>query len=108
MDLSGRVRAVHCPDVLRGEPAEKKNTAGCAACLILAVLAVAVLAGVRDFTVGTDGDAYRWWVWDAENASSILDVMKQGQGTEPVYRILTYIATRTLGGINGLFFFPPS
>lgn len=90
-----------CGESLR----KKKNTAGCAACLILAVLAVAVLAGVRDFTVGTDGDAYRWWVWDAENASSILDVMKQGQGTEPVYRILTYIATRTLGGINGLFFF---
>lgn len=83
---------------------KKENRAGCAACMVLAVLLVTLLAGVRDTTVGTDGEAYRWWVWDAENCASVFDAMKMGRGTEPVYMTLIYFAARTLGGINGLFF----
>ena len=46
---------------------KKKNKIGYVVCLVLAVLLVTLLAGVRDTTVGTDGESYRWWVADAEN-----------------------------------------
>lgn len=83
---------------------KKKNKIGYVVCLVLAVLLVTLLAGVRDTTVGTDGESYRWWVADAENYTSVFQAMKMGRGTEPVYMALLYLAVQIFGSIQGLFF----
>lgn len=83
---------------------KKKNMRGFALCMILAVLAVAVLAGLRDVTVGTDSVHYWKWEIDARYADNFAQCLKKGRPSEPLFMALVYAAGQYLGCVQWLYF----
>lgn len=59
---------------------KKNNEKGFYLCLALAVLVMAVLAGLRDPSIGTDSVVYEGWVADAKLQDGLLPA--SGSGTK--------------------------
>ena len=83
---------------------KKKNMRGFALCMILAVLAAAVLAGLRDVTVGTDSVSYWKWEIDARYVDNFAQCLKKGSPSEPLFMVLVYAAGKYLGCVQWLYF----
>ena len=82
---------------------KKKNKIGFAVCMMLAVLLVAVLSGVRDFSVGTDTDIYSGWIWATRTYdASLLHALCRD--SEPVFEGITYLAGHYFNGLQSLLF----
>lgn len=56
---------------------KKNNEKGFYLCLALAVLVMAVLAGLRDPSIGTDSVVYEEWVADAKLQDGLLACIRQ-------------------------------
>lgn len=83
----------------------RKNAKGGAACLALAVLVAALLAGLRDVSVGTDSVVYEEWfryAWNMDGWSDYL--FKAYAKTEPFFMSLIYLASRLGSAVQGAYF----
>ena len=68
---------------------KKNNEKGFYLCLALAVLVMAVLAGLRDPSIGTDSVVYEEWVADAKLQDGLLACIRQRHKTEPLFMTLS-------------------
>lgn len=74
-------------------------------CLALAVLVVALLAGLRDVSVGTDSVVYEEWFRYAWNMDGWGDYLfKAYAKTEPFFMSLIYLASRLGSAVQGAYF----
>lgn len=84
---------------------QKKNQKGGVACLVLAVLVAALLAGLRDVSVGTDSVVYEEWFRYAWNMDGWGDYLfKAYAKTEPFFMSLIYLASRLGSAVQGAYF----
>ena len=84
---------------------QKKNQKGGVACLVLAVLVAALLAGLRDVSVGTDSVVYEEWFRYAWNMDGWGDYLfKAYAKTEPFFMSLIYLASRLGSAVQGVYF----
>ena len=83
---------------------KKNNEKGFYLCLALAVLVMAVLAGLRDPSVGTDSVVYEEWVADAKLQDGLLACIRQRHKTEPLFMTLVYLAAHVFGDVHWLYF----
>ena len=77
---------------------KKNNEKGFYLCLALAVLVMAVLAGLRDSVV------YEEWVADAKLQDGLLACIRQRHKTEPLFMTLVYLAAHVFGDVHWLYF----
>lgn len=80
---------------------KKNNEKGFYLCLALAVLVMAVLAGLRDPSIGTDSVVYEGWVADAKLQDGLLACIRQRHKTEPLFMTLVYLAAHVLAMSTG-------
>ena len=74
-------------------------------CLFFAILPPAILAGVRDASLGRDWFGYGIDIWNlATNASSLAPVLGQYPAIEPGYKILNYIVGLFSSDCHAFFF----
>ena len=84
---------------------QKKNQKGGVACLVLAVLVAALLAGLRDVSVGTDSVVYEEWFRYAWNMDGWGDYLfKAYAKTEPFFMSLIYLASWLGSAVQGAYF----
>ena len=83
---------------------KKNNEKGFYLCLALAVLVMAVLAGLRDPSIGTDSVVYEGWVADAKLQDGLLACIRQRHKTEPLFMTLVYLAAHVFGDVHWLYF----
>ena len=83
---------------------KKNNEKGFYLCLALAVLVMAVLAGLRDPSIGTDSVVYEGWVSDAKLQDGLLACIRQRHKTEPLFMTLVYLAAHVFGDVHWLYF----
>ena len=83
---------------------KKNNEKGFYLCLALAVLVMAVLAGLRDPSIGTDSVVYEEWVADAKQQDGLLACIRQRHKTEPLFMTLVYLAAHVFGDVHWLYF----
>lgn len=83
---------------------KKNNEKGFYLCLALAVLVMAVLAGLRDPSIGTDSVVYEEWVADAKLQDGLLACIRQRHKTEPLFMTLVYLAAHVFGDVHWLYF----
>ena len=82
---------------------KKNNEKGFYLCLALAVLVMAVLAGLRDPSIGTDSVVYEEWVADAKLQDGLLACIRQRHKTEPLFMTLVYLAAHVFGDVHWLY-----
>lgn len=100
---------VFCSSILCcviGEVFLKKNKYIAYIWFLLAVLIVASMAGLRDFTVGTDITTYGEYEFEAARKSSNLFqlIIERRINVEPFYTVLNYIVTRFTDNSHWLYF----
>lgn len=72
----------------------------------LAVLIVSILAGIRDFNIGTDIKTYGHWMFlGAINTDSLLNYIQKNTVIEVGYTIFVYIVTHLFENEHWLYFF---
>ena len=65
---------------------------------------MAVLAGLRDPSIGTDSVVYEGWVADAKLQDGLLACIRQRHKTEPLFMTLVYLAAHVFGDVHWLYF----
>lgn len=84
---------------------QKKNQKGGVACLVLAVLVAALLAGLRDVSVGTDSVVYEWWFNSAREMGSLQEYLTSRYSIyEPLFLALIYAAACVFKTVQGAYF----
>ena len=65
---------------------------------------MAVLAGLRDPSIGTDSVVYEGWVADAKLQDGLLACIRQRHKTEPLFMTLVYLVAHVFGDVHWLYF----
>lgn len=72
----------------------------------IAVLVVSVLAGIRDFSIGTDIGAYGHWSFiGALNSKNLINYIRSNNGIEYLYSTFVFVVTRFFTNEHWLYFF---
>ncbi len=89
-----------------GEKNIEKNTIVSRCFFVISVLMVSVLAGVRDFNIGTDVMTYGNYVFNASNAcTNLVELMQNNVAEiETLYLVLNYVVSRFTNNVNWLYF----
>lgn len=72
---------------------------------IVAVIIVSIIAGLRDYTVGTDISTYGNYLFNAANKNShLIDYIKLYPDIDLLYLVLNFIITRFFDNAHWLYF----
>ena len=83
---------------------KKNNRKGFYLCLALAVLIMAVLAGLRDPSVGTDSVVYERWVEWSKTFPELGGYLPGIARREPLFMCLVVFAAKVFGNVHVLYF----
>ena len=91
--------------VYLGDSLRKKNRYLSAVILAFGVLLVAVLAGVRDLSIGTDIQTYGEWLFKgARGKNKLFEYIKYNKDIETLFLILVYGVSKVFSDSHWLYF----